>query len=155
MWLISSGIVLCGILYSGQLMPGEGAFFGLLILKVILIFGNVCLAVIGMPMLSETIDYRMLTDKAEMRGAYISVFFMVVKGGAALGMALGLAIAGWLGFDATVTSHDEKSAFAIHMAISWVPFVISSAGLFFIWLTPLDERRSAIVNRRLNGRELS
>ena len=76
----------------------------------------------------------------------------MAKAQAALGLSLGLAIVGWLGFDATATTHNESSAFAIHMAISWVPAAILAVGLFFIWRYPLDERRCAIIARRLQRR---
>ena len=76
----------------------------------------------------------------------------MIKAPVALGTSLGLALAGWLSFDATATIHDESSAFAIHLAISWVPAVILTIGLFFIWRYPLDERRCAIIARRLQRR---
>ena len=90
--------------------------------------------------------------KKERRGTYFSIYIMVTKVQVALGLSLGLALAGWLGFDATVTTHDEASTFAIHLAISWVPAVILTIGLFFIWHYPLDEHRCAIIARRLQRR---
>ena len=76
----------------------------------------------------------------------------MTKAEAAFGLALGLALAGWLGFDATATTHNETSGFAIRMAMSWIPSAILCIGLFFIWLTPLNERRSGIIARRLAAR---
>jgi len=151
-WFISMSITFASVFYLGQLNPGQDAYIGLVLFYVILTFGGVCSAVIGLPMLSDTIDYALLSDKTERRATYFSVFSMMVKAEAALGMALGLAIAGWLGFDATASHHDAQSAFAIHMAVSWIPVVLASTGLYFIWRYPLDERRSAIVHRRLNAR---
>ena len=103
-------------------------------------------------MLSETIDYGLLSDKTERRGLYFSVYSLLVKFETALGMALGLAIAGWLGFDATATTHDDISGFAIRIAMSWVPCVFMSLGIFFILRFPIDERRAGIIARRLAGR---
>ena len=65
---------------------------------------------------------------------------------------LGLALAGWLSVAATATLHDESRAFAIYLAISWIPAVILSIGLFFVWRYPLDECSCAIITRRLQRR---
>jgi|TARA_B110000114_G_scaffold184850_1_gene229738 MFS family permease len=100
----------------------------------------------------RNIQLKIKPDKAERRGSYFSIFTLMTTAQGALGLSLGLALAGWLGFDATATTHDESSAFAIHLAISWVPAVILSIGLFFIWRYPLDERRCAIIARRLQRR---
>ena len=153
-WLISSIITLGGVFYAGQLSPGEGSFFDLLALKIVLVFGAVMLGLIVMPMLSDTVDYALLYDRTERRAAYFSVYSMATKAESALGISFGLAIAGWLGFDATLTSHSEQSSFAIHMAISWLPCVFLLLGLCFIWRYPLDERRTAIIHRRLANRVL-
>jgi len=149
-WFISTTITLVAILYLGFLTPGHDVYVGLVTFYIILTFGSVCMGVIAMPMLSETVDYALLSDTTERRAAYFSVFSMLVKAEAALGMAIGLAVAGWLGFDATATSHDAQSGFAIHMAVSWLPCALASVGLYFIWKFPLNERRSAIVHRRLD-----
>jgi len=63
-----------------------------------------------------------------------------------------LAIAGWLGFDATATTHGEASGFAMNIAMSWIPCVFMSLGFFFIWRLPIDERRAGIIARRLVAR---
>jgi Na+/melibiose symporter-like transporter len=151
-WFISSLTTLSAVFYLGTLSPGTDAYMGLMMFYIILTFGGVSMAVIGMPMLSETIDYGLLGDKTERRAAYFSVFSMMAKAQLALGMAIGLALAGWLGFDASATVHDAQSGFAIHMAVSWLPVALASTGLYFIWKFPLDERRSTIVHRRLAGR---
>ena len=152
-WLIAGATVFGGILYIGLLSPDEDVFVELAILYVMILLGANCSGVIGMPMLSDTIDYGLLSDKTERRGTYFAIYTLMVKAQIALGLSLGLGIAGWLGFDATATTHDEGSAFAIHMAISWIPAVILTIGLFFIWRYPLDEHRCAIIARRLQRRE--
>lgn len=151
-WLMAAVTVLSGIVYLGQLSPSEGVFVELVIVYGIMTLGGVCSAVIAMPMLSDTVDCGLLSDKTERRGSYFAIYTLMVKTQSALGLSLGLALAGWLGFDATVTTHDESSAFAIHMAISWIPAVILALGLFFIWRYPLDEHRCAIIARRLQRR---
>jgi Na+/melibiose symporter-like transporter len=151
-WFFSTIITLISIFYLGMLNPGPDAYFGLITFYVIFTFGSVCIGVISMPLLSETVDYALLSDNREQRAAYFSVLSMMVKAESALGMAVGLAVAGWLGFDATTTTHDEQSGFAIHMAVSWLPCTLGIIGLYFIWKFPLNERRCSIIRRRLGSR---
>ncbi|MDB9951897.1 MFS transporter [Porticoccaceae bacterium] len=153
-WGLSLLLMILSISYSGQLRPGEDVFFSLLILKIILNVGTAILPIIAMPLLNESIDYGLLSNKTEQRGLYFSIYSLLVKFEMALGLALGLAIAGWLGFDATITTHDEASGFAIRMAMSWIPGVFMCLGFFFIWRLPIDERRAAIIARRLANRVL-
>ena len=153
-WGLSLLLMTLSICYSGQLRPGEDVFLSLLILKIIFHVGGVMLPMATLPLLNEAVDYGLLSNKTERRGLYYSIYSLLVKFEAALGLALGLAIAGWLGFDATGTTHDESSGFAIRVAMSWIPCVFMSLGFFFIWRLPIDERRAGIIARRLAGRVL-
>ena len=152
-WLMASVIVVGTTVYIGQLSASESVLVELVIVYLIMTLGLTCSSVIVMPMLSDTVDYGLLSDIAERRGTYFSIVTLMTKAQMALGLSLGLALAGWLGFDATATTHDESSAFAIHLAISWIPAVILTVGLFFIWRYPLDERRCVIIARRLQRRK--
>ncbi|MDB9724470.1 MFS transporter [bacterium] len=151
-WLMASVVILSGVVYIGNLSPSEDLWVELVIVYVGMTLGGSVLGVIIIPMLSDTVDYGLLSDKTERRGTYFSIYTLMTKAQVALALSLGLALAGWLGFDATATTHDESSAFAIHLAISWVPAVILTLGLFFIWHYPLDEHRCAIIARRLQRR---
>ncbi|UVW34165.1 MFS transporter [SAR92 clade bacterium H455] len=152
-WLFSSFVILCGVGYTGMLRPEEASLIDLIILQVILTFGSVCGGIISPVMLSDTIDYGSLRDRTERNGAYFSIFSFLLKGQTALGSALGLAVAGWFGFDATTSEHSESSAFGIYLAASWIPLAITSLGLIFIWFFPLNERHNAIIRRRIETRE--
>ena len=152
-WLMASVIVVGTTVYIGQLSASDSVLVELVIVYVIMTLGMTCSGVIAMPMLSDTVDYGQLSDKKERRGTYFSIYALMTKAQLALGLSLGLALAGWLGFDATATTHNEASTFAIHLAISWIPAVILTLGLFFIWRYPLDERRCAIISRRLQSRQ--
>lgn len=149
LWFIATCLLIASMLYMTQLSPDKDATAALLIAFMVIGLGGVCLSVVIMPMLSETIDYSLLSDKTERRGVYFAALSFMIKAEGALGLALGLAIAGWLGFDATANTHNETSGFAIRMAMVWIPCAILCVSLFFIWLSPLNERRSMIIARRL------
>jgi len=153
-WGLSLLLMTLSIFYSGQLRPEEDIFLSLLIIKIFFDVGGAIIPMTTLPLLNESIDYGLLSNKTEQRGLYYSIYSLLVKFEVALGLALGLAIAGWLGFDATATTHDESSGFAIRMAMSWIPCVFMSLGFFFIWRLPIDERRAGIIARRLAGRVL-
>jgi Na+/melibiose symporter-like transporter len=153
-WGLSLLLMTLSIFYSGQLRPGEDVFLSLLILKIILYVAAAIGSISTLPLLNEAIDYGLLSNKTERRGLYFSIYSLLLNFEAALGLALGLAIAGWLGFDATATTHGEGSGFAIRIAISWIPCVFMSLGFFFIWRLPIDERRAGIIARRLANRVL-
>ncbi|ETN92762.1 Glucuronide permease [Gammaproteobacteria bacterium MOLA455] len=153
-WGLSLLLMVLSIVYTGQLRPEEDVFLSLLTLKIVLTVGTAILPVITMPLLNESIDYGLLSNRAERRGLYFSIYSLLTKFEMALGLALGLAIAGWLGFDATETNHGEASGFAIRMAMSWIPCVFMCLGFFFIWRLPIDERRAGIIARRLAARDL-
>ena len=151
-WGLSLLLMMLSVFYSGQLRPGEDIFLSLLILKIIAFVAGALLTITNLPLLNESIDYGLLSDKTERRGLYFSLYTLLLKFEGALGLALGLAIAGWLGFDATATTHGEASGFAIRMAMSWIPCVFMCLGFFFIWRLPIDERRAGIIARRLAAR---
>jgi Na+/melibiose symporter-like transporter len=153
-WGILILLMMLSIFYSGQLRPAEDAFLSLLILKIILNVSAAILPLISLPLLNESIDYGLLSNKTERRGLYFSIYSLLLKFEIALGLTLGLAIAGWLGFDATATTHGEASGFAIRMPMSWIPCVFMGLSFFFIWRLPIDERRAGIIARRLAGRVL-
>ena len=153
-WGLSLLLMTLSIYYSGQLRPDQDLFWSLLIIKIIFDVGGATLPMITLSLLNESIDYGLLSNKTERRGLYFSIYSLLIKFEIALGLALGLAIAGWLGFDATATTHGEASGFAIRMAMSWIPCVFMILGFFFIWRLPIDERRAGIIARRLANRVL-
>ena len=98
------------------------------------------------------LDYGVLKAENSARGVYFAMHMFMVKVETALGLSLGLALAGWLGFDAVASQQTTEGAFAIRFAMSWLPIVITILGLYFIYKLPLNERRMEIIGRRLGVR---
>ncbi|ETN91609.1 Glucuronide permease [Gammaproteobacteria bacterium MOLA455] len=151
-WGLSLMLMILSIFCSSQLRPGDDVFFSLLIIKIVFDVAGAIVPMTTLPLLNESVDYGLLSNRTERRGLYFSIYSLLVKFELALGLALGLAIAGWLGFDATVTTHGESSGFAIRVAMSWIPCAFMCLGFFFVWRLPIDERRAGIIARRLAGR---
>lgn len=151
-WIISTILVIGGIFYTATLSPGHAGLVDLIIMKMIFVVASITLAIVGPAMLNDTIDYGLLQKESGARGVYLALYTFMVKIEVALGASLGLALAGWLGFQATEPTQTAQGAFAIRFTMCWVPMVIIGLGLYFIHKTPLNEARTAIIGRRLEKR---
>lgn len=151
-WLMSAFLLWCGVVYTGLMRPGDAGMFELMIVQTVIVVGSVGGAIVGPAILSDVIDFGLLKEPVERNALYFSVQAFLSKTQGALGMALGLGMAGWFGYDAAATVHDESSAFGIILSTSWIPSLIALVGIIFVQCLPLNERRNAIVRRRLDAR---
>ena len=150
-WAAGMIIMIVGVLSMGLLMPGEGSFYALMALMALIFFGAASLSITP-SILADIIDYGCLKSGNDSAATYFSVYALLTKINAAIGGALGLAIAGWYGFDATQTTHTQKSVFGAHLSIAYLPALITLISLVFIVLTPINARRHALIRRRLDKR---
>ena len=151
-WLLSTVLLISGMFYCGTLSPGEAGFIDIIIMYMIFVVGGLFTGIIGPAMLNDTADYGLLTLKDGARGVYFALYVFVLKIGAALGVSAGLALVGWLGFDATATQQTADGTFAIRFTMCWLPMAITGLGLYFIAKTPLSEAKMEIIGRRLQAR---
>ena len=149
---LATGLLVVSFVLTGLMSPTEASFTTLVVLKVIQTLGFACLAVVAPAMLSEIIDYSQWKTGLEQSATYFAVFTFMDKFGNAIAGALGLAIAGWYGFDATATTHNEHSVFGITLAIAWLPLVFASLGLIAMCFSPMNERRHQIIRSSLDAR---
>ncbi len=151
-WVLGTILLIVSFIYTGFLAPGETGFIELVVLKTIQTMGFTCMGVVAPAMLSEIIDYSNWKERSERSATYFSIYAFISKSTVAIATALGLAIAGWYGFDATATSHSEPSIFGLTLAIAWLPPVFAILALAFILLSPINERRYLIIRRSLDMR---
>jgi GPH family glycoside/pentoside/hexuronide:cation symporter len=151
-WVLSTVFIIGGMFYGSLLSPGEAGLADLIALQMIFLIGSTFLAIISPAMLSDTVDYGSLKIENGARGVYFALFTFVLKIETALGVSLGLALAGWLGFDATAAQQSDDGIFAIRFTMCWLPMFISFLSLYFIVKTPLNEARMKIIGRRLVAR---
>ena len=151
-WVLATLLLTGSFLYTGLLSPGETSFTELVILKTIQTLGFTCIGIVAPAMLSEVIDYSNWKNRTEQSASYFSIYAFLQKTTVAIATALGLAIAGWYGFDATASSQSEQSIFGLSLAIAWLPPVFSILALVFILLSPIDERRHRIIRYSLDSR---
>ena len=103
-------------------------------------------------MLSEIIDYSALKYRTKNTATYYSLYMFLGKFNIAAGGGLGLAIAGWYGFDATTTVQTSEGVTGLLIAMAWLPIVFASIALVLILLGPINTRRHRIIRRRLDSR---
>ena len=151
-WLLAMGLLMISFIFTGMLEPETTTFAQLLTLKILQTSGFVCLNIVTPAMLSEIIDYAHWKTGLDQSGTYFSLRVFFEKANLAAGMALGLAIAGWWGFNATALEHTEDSIAGLKLAISGIPSVIGFLSLVFVVLSPISERRHTVLRRRIDTR---
>ena len=151
-WLFAMVLIMVSFIYTSYLTPGNTYFGQLLALKIIQTMGFTCMWVVAPSMLSEIVDYDTLKFDVDRSGLYFSFYTFIQKIVGALALAFGFGLAGWYGFDATVTSHSEESVWGLILAMTWVPLFFACLALVFIALSPISNRRHNIIRRRLDAR---
>ena len=106
-------------------------------------------------MLSEIVDYSTLKYRTENTATYYALFMFLGKFNLAIGGALGLAIAGWYGLDATAKVQTPEGIVGLMIGMAWLPIFFVTTSLVLILLSPINTHRHGIVRRRLNTRIMS
>jgi GPH family glycoside/pentoside/hexuronide:cation symporter len=151
-WGLSVVLQLCAMLYASTLSPGEATLVDLIIIQMIIVFAGITMVIVAPAMLNDVIDYGSLNIDSGSRGVFMALYIFILKLEGALAVSLGLALAGWLGFDATATEQTTEGAFAIRFTMCWLPAGITALGLYFIAKYPLTDSHMAIIGRRLQQR---
>ena len=149
LWFGAIVVMMGCYLYTGLLRPGETGVMTLWVLKSVQTLAYTCIGVVTPALLSEICDYGHWKSGEQKTGSYFAVFGLVGKVSVAVAMALGLAIAGWFGFDAQATEQTAEAEEGLRLAMVWVPLFFSAVALVLIAKLPLTERRHAVIQRRL------
>ena len=132
------------------LIPGGPDGEPWLILLFVLVFAVSSVGVIvPAALLADIVDYGRWRFKGDYAGSYYSLQTMVEKGVEGLGVALGLAILSYFGFDPQADAQTSRGTFGLLLAFPIVPAVLTYLTVPLIWRFPIDERRQKILVRRL------
>ena len=148
---LSIAVLLLSLSYivTGLLEPGTGDFTALFIVKIVNTIGFIGLAVMSQSILADIIVYGTWKFGGDRGGTYFAFYKFAEKAAMALGTALGLAIAGKYGFDATASVQIEQGIAGIKFAIAILPSLFAFISLMFIALIPMNARRTEIIHRRI------
>ena len=148
-------LMLVSYIATGLLEAGAAGFRALLATKILNTVGFIGLLVMTQSILADVIDYGTWKFGSDRAGTYFALYKFMEKATMALGVALGLTLAGQLGFDATVSEQTEQGIWGAKLAIAWLPSLLMAIALFIIPFIPINARRSAIVQRRLTAYPLN
>jgi len=143
LWLTATITLILACLCTGLLQPSKTGFLELLVLKILTDFSYACLNIITPSILSDIVDDSTWQDGEGRSATYFSVYVFMGKAAAALGGALGLAIAGLYGFDPSLSENTEEAVFGLKISIIWIPSIILLCSLIFIVLMPNAKEKSS------------
>jgi Na+/melibiose symporter-like transporter len=104
-------------------------------------------------LLADVVDYGRLKFGGDYAGTYFSVQTMVEKGVEGLGVALGLTVVAWFGFDPQLAEQSARGTFGLLLGFPILPAILTLLTVPIIWRFPIDERRQKIIVKRLLRRE--
>jgi Na+/melibiose symporter-like transporter len=136
------------------LAPEQSSFLPLLLMISFIYFGLTALGATGPSLLSDIIDYGTLKSGQDMGASYFSIYLIILKAVGAISASAGLAIAGWYGFDVTATAHTTEGTFGLRLGALYLPVLFILLSTLLITRIPINARRHAIVQRRLDAKIL-
>ena len=152
-WIVGVVVTVLSIFSMLLLVPDSSSFMMLVMIMLPAFLGTMSIAVFAPALLSDIIDYSKWKFQEDVAGSYFSVYFLITKVNTALGGALGLAVAGWYGFDPSSIDHGSEAIFGLKLAAIFMPIMLFFLSIIFISRIPIDERRHATVCRALSRRE--
>ena len=151
-WLVYSGCIALFFLSLGFLQAGVGEAF-IIGLYIFYLSVSAVSGIIAGPILCDIIDYGRLKKESANSGLMFALQGLLMKLPMAVGTTLSLAIAGWLGYDATFVGGQTSSAeFGMRLGVSWLPAFFMFLSIFLIARMPLSKRRMEIIRKRLTKR---
>ena len=151
-WIAAMVLVIVGLLGFGFLSPENTGWLALLLCMSLITSGFACFSIMVPSLLSDISDYGTWKFGTNRAATYFSLYTFINKTVAALGGALGLAIAGWVGFEPTARIHSDMAIFGIRFIIAWIPALFIALSIVFIARIPITAHRHAVIRRRLDTR---
>ena len=148
-WLLAMLLAIAAFSYTGYLGPETVDYWSLLLVWTTIMLCFVCVESLPQSMLSDIVDYSTWKYSSYLGSTYFSLFVFTYKGAGALGGALGLALAGWYGFDPSLAVQTESGIVGLKLAMTLVPTLMALISLGFISASPITARRHGTIQRRL------
>lgn len=151
-WITGMVLVIMGTIGTGLLSPENTGWLGLLLCVALVYCGFAAFSIMVPSLLSDIIDYGTWKFGTDRAATYFSLYTFINKSVGALGGALALAIAGWVGFDPTATSHSDATVTGLRLGMVWIPALFILLSIVLIARIPITGRRHAIIRRSLDRR---
>ena len=151
-WCLGMALTVIGMIGLGILSPEHTSWLPLLFCMTLIYSGFAAFGIMVPSLMSDIIDYSTWKFGADRAATYFSFYTFINKTVGALGGALGLAIAGWTGFDSTSASHSDTAIVGLRLGVAWIPAFMVLLSIAFISHIPITARRHAVIRRRLDAR---
>lgn len=151
-WMLALILVVAGIVGTGALSPENTGWYELLLCKTLVACGFSAFSMLVPSLLSDIVDYGTWKFGTDRAATYFSLYTFVNKTAGALGTSLGLAIAGWAGFDPAATTHSDSTIKGLSLALVWIPALFAVLSIVCISFIPITARRHEMIRRRLISR---
>ena len=127
-----------------------GLFFVVMLLK-----GSAIGALVFLPaaMAADGVDLDTLRTGEQRTGLYFSLWGMVNKGGAAIGVFLATNLAAYYGFDPSAAENTESAKFALACLYSVIPALLACVALTLLWRYPLTRERQHRMRAHIERRD--
>ena len=151
-WIVAMLLVMLGLIVTGLLSHESTGWLALLLSMTLIFSGFACFNLMVPSLLSDIVDYGTWKFGVDRAGTYFSLYAFINKAVGALGGAMGLAIAGWAGFDPTTTTHSDMSISGVRFAIAWIPALFITLSIGFIACISITAHSHSVIRRRLDTR---
>ena len=102
-------------------------------------------------MMGDIADYGRVKFGHDRTGTYFAFFTMAQKAIGGVGVSLGLFVAAWFGFDATVLEQSADGIFGMKLSMAYVPALAALITVPAIWLFPINKARQEELQAALKS----
>lgn len=148
-WAYAYTASACLLLLHLFIPPGEAGKPWLISLFVMVFAVSSVGVVMPSAMLADLVDYGRWKFKGDYAGSYYSLQTMVEKSVEGLGVAMGLAVVAWFGFDPQLSEQSSRGSFGLLIGFPVLPALLTLLTVPLILKFPITERRQKLIMRRL------
>lgn len=148
--LAAGGLCYCGL---GFIEPGPNALTLATVCVISTCFFVSSTLVIGMALLGDAIDYGRWRFGQDHAGLYMASYTLLQKFAGGLGVALGLMILGWLGFDPTARAQSASASTGMKLIVSWLPGACCLLISPMVWRFPITRGSHARMMAEIAARD--
>ena len=149
-WTAGMLLTLATVGATGFLTPRNASLWSLGSILVLNTMGFVSFELLPASIVGDVADYTELKMNRNQTATLYALYMFATKVVVALGAALGLALSAALGFDPHLIEQGPTGVNALAVVMSWLPGLLLVAAIMLIPCIPMNERRHAIVRRRLD-----
>lgn len=109
--------------------------------------------IVPLALLANIVDYGRWRFGGDLSASYFAFQMMIEKMVTGLGTALGLGVAGWLGYNPQIAEQTGRGTLGLLVAFPVIPGLLFLSAIPLIMRFPLNEERQAVVIQALARRE--